>query len=158
MLKRILIASTICLFLAVGLAPAADETPSITFGWTQDDETYAVLTRWQLGVGTGPGTGYTQFIDIPKSNPQPDGSYQGTADVIYSGAPGEVVTKYFKLRACISASDTECSAWSGEVSHAVTIPIGPPTDFTKVSATISIKIVPTIKTSGIEDDSRIAKR
>ena len=115
---------TLALCLAGGIALAADETPSITFAWDQDAETYTVLTRWQMGYGLTPGGPYTSFIDIPKVDPQPDGSYQAAADILYTGAPGDEVTQYFIIRACTTAEDTDCSGWSNEVSHAVTIPIG----------------------------------
>ena len=149
----------IIILLFAGLALAAEQNPTITLGWDQDDETYAVLTRWQLGYGSTAGGPYDQFVDIPKVNPQPDGSYQSATEITYSGSPGEVVTKYFILRACISANDGECSAWSAnEVSHAVTIPIGAPGNFRKVSATVSILINSIIREtiSAIEDDGQPA--
>jgi len=139
-------------------AGAADSNQTIGLEWEQDTETFSVMTRWQLGVGTGPGTGYTQFINVPKSNPvstNPD-TYQGDADIIYTGTPGQTVTKYMKLRACIGPDDnSDCGGWSNEVSHAVDIPIGTPGNLKKVSAIISIRIVPKIKEtiSAIEDDS-----
>jgi len=151
--------------LFVGLfvlpAGAADSNQTIGLEWEQDTETFSVMTRWQLGVGTGPGAGYTQFIDIAKSNPvstNPD-TYQGDADIIYTGTPGETVTKYMKLRACIGPDDTtDCGGWSNEISHAVDIPIGTPGNLKKVSAIISIRIVPKIKetTSAIKDDGLLA--
>jgi len=158
-IEFLVIALALILCIGINGAAAADETPSITFAWDQDAETFAVLTRWQMAYGETAGGPFTNFIDIPKVDAQPDGSYQATADILYSGAPGEVVTQYFILRACISAEDTDCSAWSSpEVEHAVTIPIGPPGDFRKVSSTVSIIIKPIIKDniSAIEDDGQPA--
>lgn len=150
------------LLLAAGMAAAADVSPSITLEWEQDTETMSVMTRWQLGIGTGPGTGYTEFVDVPKSNPistNPD-TYSGSTQITYTGTPGQTVTKYMKMRACIGPNDTsDCGGWSNEISHAVDIPIGIPGNLKKVSAVIGIKIVPIIKdaTSSIEDDSNLAK-
>jgi hypothetical protein len=145
-------------------AGAADSNQTLTLEWDQDAETYSVMTRWQLGVGTGPGAGYTVFIDIAKSAPLPSppaepDTYQGNAEIIYTGTPGQTVTKYLKLRACIGPDDTtDCGGWSNEISHAVDIPIGTPGNLKKVSAIISIRIVPKVKetVSNIEDDDNLA--
>jgi len=160
-LNRNVLALIIFMALAIFggfLAQAAEENPSIKFEWNQDPETYAVLTRWQFGYGETAGGPYGQFFDVAKSNPTAPDTYQADATVTYTGTPGQVVTKYFIVRACISASDSECSAWSNEVSHAVTIPIGPPTDLKKVSATVAIKIEAIIRDtiSAIEEDGQPA--
>lgn len=141
-------------FIGLLILPAAQAADvNINLEWEQDAETYSVMTRWQLGVGTGPGAGYTVFVDIDKSDPissNPD-TYQGAADIIYEGTPGQTITKYMKLRACIGPNDTsDCGGWSNEISHAVDIPIGTPGNLKKVSATIGIRIVP------IEDDGNLA--
>ena len=140
--KRIFATVLVIMFLVCTAALAADQSPTITFNWEQDAETYSVLTRWQLGVGDTAGGPYSQFVDIAKSDPINGSTYEGSAEVVYSGTPGQTVTKYFIVRACISADDAQCSAWSNEVAHAVSIPIGPPQNLRKVSAIISIRIIP----------------
>jgi len=138
--KRIAVSVLAIVLLVYAGGWAAEQNPTITFNWEQDAETFSVLTRWQLGIGNEAGGPYTQFIGIAKSNPINGSTYGGSAEVVYSGTPGQSVTKYFIMRACISGDDTECSAWSNEVAHTVGIPIGPPLNLRKVSAVISIRI------------------
>lgn len=121
---------------------AAEETPTITFAWEQDAASYELLTRWQLGVGDQPGGPYAEFHDIPKGEPADGETHQGAVDIVFTGEVGQTVTRYFILRACTTAEDNSCSAWSTEISHAETITLGTPQNFRKVSATVRILINP----------------
>jgi hypothetical protein len=105
---------------------SADLNKTIKFGWDQDAETLAVMTKWELHWSETAGGGYVKSTDIPYTGGG-TGSYTSDVPLVISGQVGDTVTKYFVLRACTSA---KCSEFSNEVSQDFVIPLGAPFTFT----------------------------
>lgn len=118
------------------IAPAVDVTEILPIEWTQDLETFNVLTYWQLEMSDVAGGPYSPATIIPRGALSASGAYQASTPIIVSGTPASDVVKYFVLRACI---DTECSGPSNEISESWHIPLGSPSDL-KILAEIQVQL------------------
>lgn len=127
MKKKLFLAFMMVLLLAtVGYVQTPQTVGQVLeFAWQQPTEDLGGISGWVLYESTVSGSGYVKALDIPyTAGSGPDFTGEGT--ILFTGAKGTTVTKYFVLTAKSKDVALGESVYSNETSVSVLIPFGKP--------------------------------
>ena len=127
MKKKIFLAVIAFLMLAsVGFAQTQQAIGQVLeFAWEQATEDLPGMSGWILYESSVSGSGYNAVLEIPYvSGAGP--TFTGEGTIVFTGAKGATVTKYFVLTAKSKDAAVAESDFSNEVSASIIIPFGKP--------------------------------
>ena len=126
-MKRVFLAVVIILLLAVTSWAQETQTEDqvLIFEWEQSAEDLGGISGWVLYSSDTTGSGYAKVLDIPYV-PGAGPLFTSEGTIMFSGAKGSTVSKYFVLTAKSKDLTIVESDYSNEATISIVIPYGKP--------------------------------